>query len=91
MIVSCNNPGLGVTGFAYNHQFIASGGTFPYVFSYSGTLPFGTALSPQGILTGVVTVAGVFAFTITAVDGVGATASVDCTITVACSDSGGRG
>ncbi|WP_158225402.1 putative Ig domain-containing protein [Rhizobium sp. 11515TR] len=60
-------PG-GVAGTAYSQTITASGGTGPYSFSQTGTLPTGLVLSSAGNLSGTPTAAGSFNFTIVATD-----------------------
>jgi len=59
----------GTTGTPYNQTITASGGTSPYTFAFTGTLPTGLALNgSSGAITGTPTVAGNYNFTITATD-----------------------
>ncbi|MGN7737091.1 Ig-like domain repeat protein [Ensifer sp. 22564] len=58
----------GTVGTAYSQTLTASGGTSPYTFSVSGTLPAGLTLSPGGVLSGTPTVAGSYSFQIAATD-----------------------
>ncbi len=58
----------GTVGTAYNQTLTASGGTSPYTFSVSGTLPAGLTLSSGGVLSGTPTVAGSYSFQIVATD-----------------------
>lgn len=51
--------------------FTASGGTAPYAFSVTGSLPSGVTLSPAGELAGTIGSSGVFNFTVTAQDSTG--------------------
>ncbi len=61
-------PG-GVAGASYSQTITASGGASPYSFSVSaGTLPPGLTLASGGALTGTPTTAGVFNFTVKAMD-----------------------
>ncbi len=63
-------PG-GTVGTAYSVTFAASGGTAPYIYSYSssGTLLAGLALnSTTGVLSGTPTAVGSSSFSITATD-----------------------
>ncbi|MCP3102365.1 putative Ig domain-containing protein [Myxococcus sp. K15C18031901] len=60
----------------------ATGGKAPLAFSSSGTLPSGVTLSPQGLLSGTLTHAGRFDFTVTATDAHGKTGSRAITATV---------
>ena len=59
----------GLVGQPYNQTVSASGGTLPYAYSATGTLPPGVTLnSGTGDLTGTPTTFGSFNFTITATD-----------------------
>ncbi|OOY18252.1 hypothetical protein BMI85_04840 [Thioclava sp. DLFJ4-1] len=53
---------------AYSQTITASGGTSPYTYSVSGTLPTGMTLSSGGVLSGTPTGYGSFNFSITATD-----------------------
>ncbi|QWT18978.1 autotransporter domain-containing protein [Bacillus sp. NP157] len=66
-IVPTTLPG-GTVGSAYSAAVTASGGTAPYTFSLTGTLPLGVTLSSGGVLSGTPTTPGTFAFTIRATD-----------------------
>jgi hypothetical protein len=69
-------------GAAYDQQFAASGGTAPYGFATTGTLPDGLTLDATGRLSGAPTVAGSSAFTVTATDGIGCDGSASTTLAV---------
>jgi hypothetical protein len=59
-------------GVPYSQTLVAAGGTAPYIFSLSsGTLPPGLNLSTDGTLSGTITAAGTYNFTVTVVDGEG--------------------
>lgn len=60
-------PGATV-GTAYSQTLSASGGTAPYTFSASGSVPPGLSLASDGTLSGTPTTAGDFSFTATATD-----------------------
>lgn len=55
-------------GTAYSQTLSASGGTAPYTFSATGSLPPGLTLGAGGTLSGTPTTAGDFSFTATATD-----------------------
>lgn len=85
-----NPPALTITtppfssmqaGSAVNTTFTAKGGTPPYTFAESGTLPPGTQFS-GATLAGTVTTPGTYSFTVTATDSAQGTASQGYTITV---------
>lgn len=53
----------------YSETFTSSGGTAPYTYTITlGVLPRGLTLSPDGVLSGTPTVAGLFGITITTKD-----------------------
>ncbi len=56
------------SGATYSQQFSASGGTLPYTYSSTGTLPVGLALSTSGLLSGTTTAGGAYSFSIKATD-----------------------
>ena len=59
----------GSVGTAYaGGPIVASGGTSPYAYSYTGTLPTGLALSSGGSFSGTPSVAGSYTFTVKATD-----------------------
>jgi uncharacterized protein YhjY with autotransporter beta-barrel domain len=59
----------GTVGQTYSNTITASGGTAPYNFSVSaGTLPAGLSLSSAGVLSGQLTTAGSYNFTVNAAD-----------------------
>jgi photosystem II stability/assembly factor-like uncharacterized protein len=78
----------GTVGVAYIPNILgptitAIGGTAPYNFTVtSGSLPTGLALALGGLIDGVPSVSGLFAFTVTATDASGGTGSRDYTITI---------
>jgi len=53
---------------AYTAQLTAIGGTAPYVWTLTGTLPPGLGLAPNGQITGPPTQTGVFPFTVQVTD-----------------------
>ncbi len=67
----------------FGHQFTATGGTTPYTWSISGTLPSGLAFnSANAILSGVPTVAGTFPITVKVTDSASRMDQKTVTITV---------
>ncbi|MBB4096888.1 putative Ig domain-containing protein [Sphingomonas kyeonggiensis] len=63
-------PAATVAG-AYSQTLAASGGTGPYHYSVTGTLPAGLTLSTAGVLSGTPTEGGSFTLTVTATDSSG--------------------
>jgi hypothetical protein len=72
----------GTTGFAYSQTIATTGGTAPLAFSATGTLPPGLSLSSSGVLSGTPTATGSFAFTVTAMDSLGVSASQSYTLAI---------
>jgi len=69
-------------GVAYSVSLVATGGTAPYGWSATGSLPGGLALSTTGVLSGVPTAAGTFSFTAQVTDANRRTATKACTLVV---------
>lgn len=62
-------PTLAATvGQAYTGNFVAGGGTAPYTYSKTGTVPPGMTLATDGTLSGTPTATGTFNFTVIARD-----------------------
>lgn len=60
-------------GESYNQAITASGGTAPYTFAVSGSLPPGLVLLPNGTLVGIPSVVGSYPFVVHATDALGVT------------------
>src|SRR5262249_7469364 len=76
----------GTTSVSYSQSISASGGTTPYTFSVSGSLPNGLSLdSSTGAITGTPMAAGNFNFTIKVTDNNGCFASQAYSIMISCS------
>jgi hypothetical protein len=73
-----------VEGVAYSAQMNATGGTTPYTWSTTGTLPGGLSLSSAGTISGTPTTAGTVNFPAKVTDAVAATVSQSESITIAC-------
>jgi hypothetical protein len=56
------------TGQSYTAQLNAAGGSAPYAWTLTGTLPTGMSLSSSGVLTGTPQQTGVFPFTVQTTD-----------------------
>ncbi|MDZ4405378.1 GEVED domain-containing protein [Prosthecobacter sp.] len=70
-------------GGAYNQTLTTSNGTAPYsYFLQTGALPTGLSLSSTGIIAGVPSVTGSFAFTIRATDAYGCFSTLDYILVV---------
>jgi hypothetical protein len=68
---------------AYNQTIGATGGSGTYTFATTaGTLPTGLTLSTTGVLSGTPTAPGSYSFTVTEMDGTGATVSQNYSITI---------
>ncbi|WP_169055411.1 putative Ig domain-containing protein [Rhizobium sp. P44RR-XXIV] len=73
----------GIVTTAYSQTVTASGGTSPYSYSLTGTLPSGLALNhATGAITGTPTTPGNYSFSITATDANSATTSAAYTIAI---------
>ncbi len=67
--ITAQSPPAGTTGAAYaGYTFYASGGTAPFSWSESGSLPPGLALSASGQLSGTPATAGTYPISVTATD-----------------------
>jgi hypothetical protein len=76
----------GTPGVPYSEVLTASGGTAPYTFVLSGSLPPGllfTPTPPTATISGTPTTVGCFPFTVTVTDANGCSTSVTYTICVA--------
>ncbi|KRA95595.1 hypothetical protein ASD83_18260 [Devosia sp. Root685] len=63
----------GRAGAPYSASITASGGTAPYTYALTGSLPAGMMLSSSGLLSGAPTETGSFSFSVTATDASGGT------------------
>ena len=72
----------GQQGETYSADFSATGGTQPYSWTVTGTLPGGITLSPSGDLTGTPTATGTFNFSATVTDAANHTASGNFSVVV---------
>lgn len=61
-------PPAGQVGAEYTHTFMATGGQQPISWSYTGNLPTGLDLSPEGVLSGTPAEAGEFSVLVSARD-----------------------
>ncbi len=72
----------GQIGVAYSQQISASGGSGPYVYSYSGVMPSGLSLSSTGLISGIPTQGGSFSIKVIATDSSSDTGSQIYTLTI---------
>jgi uncharacterized protein YhjY with autotransporter beta-barrel domain len=72
----------GTQNVAYSQTISASGGTGPYTFSHTGSLPNGVSLSSGGVLSGTPTVSGSFPITVNVIDSEGNTGSKSYTLNI---------
>ena len=81
--LSCSSVTSGEVGVAFNSgAMTVTGGSAPYTFSVSGTLPAGLSLNAStGAVTGTPTASGSFSIKVT--DAKGAIITSNCTITIA--------
>ena len=61
-------PPAGTVTYAYNFVFTANGGSPPYTWTSSGTVPPGLTVGSDGTVSGTPTQVGTFAFSLTATD-----------------------
>src|SRR6476646_8200244 len=85
-ITSLNLPS-GSIGAPYSTTLTATGGTTPYTWSRSGTLPPGLTLNSNGTLVGTPTTAGSYGFTAVVVDGRQNVASAAVSISIGAAGS----
>jgi hypothetical protein len=77
-------PTAGISGQAYSFQFTVQGGTAPYRWSTSGTVPPGLTLaSGTGLLSGTPNPAGNYSFVVQVTDTAGLTGSSTVALNVA--------
>ena len=76
----------GAIGQAYSTTLVATGGTPPYTWFAAGSLPQGFTLSPAGgTISGVTGAPGVYSFTLTVADSLGARATQAASIEISSS------
>ncbi len=73
----------GITGTPYSQSFLASGGSGPYTFKLTGSLPNGVTFA-NGALSGTPTQSGSFSFSLTATDQNGCSGCQSYTLVVNC-------
>ncbi len=78
---NCCNPGT--VGASYTVQLFSDGGVRPHQWALvSGQLPPGLTLDPSGLISGTLTAAGTFTFTVSVTDSLGASAAGQFSIIV---------
>jgi len=82
--VNSSNPSpfTAAQGLSTSTTFSGSGGTGPYIFTETGTLPAGVTLTSGGVLSGTPQATGTFPITVTATDSSGCTGTLDFTLKV---------
>lgn len=80
--VSPSTLPTGAINTSYSQQLSASGGTSPYTYSTSSSLPTGVTLSSSGLLSGTPTQSGTYNLTIQVNDGASHTTNVQRTLNV---------
>ncbi len=68
LLITTSSLPNGTLNSSYSASLAAAGGSTPYTWSYSGTLPHCVALSSAGQLSGTPCMAGSYSFTIMAMD-----------------------
>src|SRR5215831_16266643 len=66
--IAPDSPPAGTVTYAYNFVFTANGGSPPYTWKSSGTVPPGLTVGSDGTVSGTPTQVGTFAFSMTATD-----------------------
>lgn len=83
LAITCSSPPQGTVGMAYSHQFgPATGGTPPYTYSLTGSVPGLTFSDSTGIISGTPTTPGTYILTVGVTDAASGTASVMCSIVI---------
>ncbi|HEY5266828.1 MAG TPA: putative Ig domain-containing protein, partial [Acidimicrobiales bacterium] len=81
--ITADTPPSGTKNSPYpGYTFVATNGTTPYTWTYTGTLPTGLSLSTAGVLSGTPTAKGTKTVTVTVTDANGVSASHSVSITI---------
>lgn len=72
----------GTAGIAYDNTIIASGGTGPYTYTFTGALPAGLSLDSYGTISGMPSEDGNYNITVTATDAYGTTGTAAYSLSV---------
>jgi hypothetical protein len=82
-VTTTSLAGATQTEVGYSQTLAGSGGTTPYTWTETGTMPTGLTLSTGGVISGTVTAsANTYSFTVTLTDAYGATATKALSIVV---------
>jgi mono/diheme cytochrome c family protein len=81
--ITSTNLNGGTVGTAYSQTLIATGGTTPYTWSYSGSLPAGLGFTSAGSIVGTPTASGSYTFTARVTDSRSTAVTKSLTITIA--------
>lgn len=81
--ISTSSLPSGTVNTAYSASLTAIGGTLPYTWSFTGTLPPGLTLSSNGIISGISTTTGTYPITAKVTDSTNQTATKALNISVA--------
>jgi hypothetical protein len=83
LVITTSSLPNGTVGVAYSQTLSATGGTPPYTWSATGSLPAGITLNPgSGVLSGIPTAQGSFDFTIRVADNAQRTATKGLSVTI---------
>jgi hypothetical protein len=81
--INTSSAVAGSVGILYSQAISSNGGTAPYTWSYTGTLPAGLSFSAvSGLISGIPTESGTFPITIKNTDASGASVTMPLTITI---------
>lgn len=72
----------GTAGIAYGTTIVASGGTGPYTYTFTGALPAGLSLDGDGTISGTPSENGNYSINVTATDAYGATGTAEYSLSV---------
>jgi mono/diheme cytochrome c family protein len=83
LVIATTSLPDGTAGSAYSQTLAATGGTTPYSWSASGTLPAGLSVTSGGTVTGTPTTSGSYNFSVLVVDAKSVSATRTLALTVA--------
>lgn len=84
LTAACPVVTTGLVGQSYSQSIVVTGGAPPYTFAIvSGSLPPGLSLNTStGLISGVFTVAGTFAYSVKVTDSLANIVTINCSFTV---------